>query len=89
MLVWEEDEMIKPVIKPAVRTAESVIKDIRKHPENHKHDYDGLIACCMINGAIDCRVMDVHSEISTRSNGGVRCDVTSGPCSCGAWHFSH
>ncbi|MFL5659834.1 MAG: hypothetical protein ACJ8BW_00615 [Ktedonobacteraceae bacterium] len=21
-----------------------------------------------------------------RSNGGVACDVTRGPCSCGAWH---
>ena len=21
-----------------------------------------------------------------RTNGGVRCDVTSGPCACGAWH---
>ena len=21
-----------------------------------------------------------------RTNGGVACDVTSGPCACGAWH---
>lgn len=23
---------------------------------------------------------------SARTNGGIRCDVTSGPCACGAWH---
>ena len=68
------------------RTAKTVLADIKKHPDRHRHDFDELIGCCMIDGAIDTRIMEAHSEISTRTNGGVRCDVTKGPCACGAWH---
>lgn len=69
------------------RTAESVIQDIKDHPENHKHDFAGLQQCCFINGAIDCSVMEAHSKyVDLGTNGGVKCDTTSGPCACGAWH---
>jgi hypothetical protein len=31
--------------------------------------------------------MEAHEEHASHgSNGGRRCDVSSGPCSCGAWH---
>jgi hypothetical protein len=72
---------------PKKRTAEEVVEDIKAHPERHRHDFEGLQACCFINGALDCLVMDAHSQyVDMGTNGGVRCDVTSGPCACGAWH---
>lgn len=37
------------------------------------------------DGAIDLGKIDAF-EGSCGSNGGRGCDVTSGPCSCGAWH---
>lgn len=36
------------------------------------------------DGAIDLSLFD--SAPAVGYNGGVKCDVTSGPCSCGAWH---
>ena len=66
---------------------EDKLRDIKEHPEKHEHDFEGLTQCCFINGAINMSVMDAHAKYaSVGMNGGVRCDVTSGPCSCGAWH---
>jgi len=65
--------------------AEKKRREIVGNPQKHIHDYDGLIACCMNDGALDTMLMQAH-EGFTGSNGGVRCDVSSGPCSCGAWH---
>ena len=63
------------------------IKDIKEHPEKHKHDFGGLQSCCFIDGALDLMVMDAHETYASQgTNGGRRCDVRSGPCSCGAWH---
>lgn len=63
------------------------IADIKEHPENHKHDFNDLTACCMIDGAMVLQVMDAHSEyVNMGTNGGIRCDVTKGPCACGATH---
>jgi len=68
-------------------TASEKIADIQAHPEKHKHDFDDLTACCMVNGCLDTSVMDAHQAyVDMGSNGGVKCDVTSGPCACGAWH---
>ncbi len=36
------------------------------------------------DGAIDLSKID--SAPAVGYNGGRKCDVTSGPCSCGAWH---
>lgn len=66
-------------------TREELLAEIRKHPEKHRHDFEGLMRCSMVKGALDIEVMDVHSGI-TGSNGGTKCDVTDGPCACGAWH---
>lgn len=70
------------------KTHESVLRHIKEFPEEHLHDYEGLIACGTINGAIDALILEAHSEMhpSLGSNGGIRCDVMSGPCACGAWH---
>ncbi len=73
--------------KPDKRTHDSVLKDIKEHPENHMHDFEGLQRCIIIDGVIDSRLMEAHEEcVNLGTNGGRRCDVVSGPCSCGAWH---
>ena len=65
---------------------QQIFEDIKKNPSNHKHyDMNGLIACATINGAIDTSLMQAHEGLYG-SNGGVKCDVGNGPCSCGAWH---
>lgn len=67
--------------------SEEKVNDIKEHPERHRHDFAGLQACCYVDGAMDLRVMGAHETYaSVGRNGGQSCDVTSGPCSCGAWH---
>lgn len=62
------------------------LKDVKEHPEKHKHqDLNELTACCMVGGAIDMSVWEAH-EGSQGRNGGRGCDVSHGPCACGAWH---
>lgn len=66
---------------------EEKIKDIKEHPERHRHTFSGLQQCCIIDGALDTAVMEAHEVYASLGmNGGQRCDVISGPCSCGAWH---
>jgi hypothetical protein len=65
-------------------TRKERLEDIRNHPEKHKHSFEVLMDCCFVDGAIDSEIMDAHPALGR--NGGQKCDVTSGPCSCGAWH---
>lgn len=60
------------------------LKDIQERPERHHHDFFDLQACCVVNGSFDPLLMEAHPALGR--NGGQKCDVTSGPCSCGAWH---
>ena len=70
-----------------MKKAEEILRDIREHPESHRHEFDGLIQCCTTEDGIDTRLVEAHEKYcSVGTNGGRRCDVTSGPCSCGAWH---
>lgn len=63
------------------------LKDIKEHPELHRHDFPQLHACCMVGDAVDLELMEAHSRyVDLGTNGGQRCDVVSGPCGCGAWH---
>ena len=67
--------------------AQEMVEDIKQHPEKHHHDFVGLERRCLIEGAMDLRVMEAHSKYApTGSNGLSKCDVTSGPCACGGWH---
>ncbi|MDO8601672.1 MAG: hypothetical protein Q7R62_00870 [bacterium] len=69
------------------RTRESVLKDIQEHPERHMHDWKNLFACCLIGDTVVLEALVAHATyVPLGSNGGVRCDVLSGPCACGAWH---
>ncbi len=48
--------------------------------------YGGQVRAA-VNGALNSRLAEAHEiHASLGRNGGQRCDVTSGPCSCGAWH---
>jgi hypothetical protein len=67
-------------------TRDEKLADIREHPERHQHDFAALTLCSTVDGALDTTLVDAHSGITGRSNGGVQCDVNRGPCSCGAWH---
>ncbi len=67
--------------------AERLINDIQIHPEEHKHDLNGLIACCTIDRVVDLSVMQAHQDyVDLGRNGGIKCDVVQGPCACGGWH---
>ena len=70
------------------RTRESVLADIKAHPENHKHvDMAALDRCCFVGGALHISLIDAHGRYAPQGrNGGQTCDVRQGPCSCGAWH---
>ena len=73
-----------------------VIAEIKEYPERHMHlDLNALTACSTFSYrdgdqvimAIDTLVFEAHSQFAAIGyNGGLACDVTSGPCSCGAWH---
>jgi len=68
-------------------THQERLEDIAKRPEAHKHVFETLQICCMEDGALDLQLLDAHAaHVDMGSNGGVRCDVRSGPCACGAWH---
>lgn len=66
---------------------EQRLKDISDNPERHKHhDIGELTECCREEGTItiSATLMEAHPAIGY--NGGQKCDVYEGPCSCGAWH---
>lgn len=63
------------------------LHDIRQHPEHHRHDFIHLCNCCTVHGMRQPILMDAHERAIGKSNAGRPCDVTQGPCACGAWHF--
>ena len=68
-------------------TRDEKLKDIKEHPARHRHTFEELQLCCFHDGALDLLLMAAHeTHASTSTNGGRSCDVSSGPCSCGAWH---
>lgn len=41
--------------------------DIREYPEAHHHaDLDELMACCVVDGAVDLRLLDAHRGLDGR-----------------------
>ena len=49
-------------------TRDERLKDIQDHPKKHHHDFDGLSACCVVDGAFDLQLMDAHPALGY--NGG-------------------
>lgn len=67
---------------------DAVIEEIKQHPEKHVHEMNALLVCASFNGAINTAVLTAHADyLDFGTNGGVKCDVVLGPCSCGAWHM--
>lgn len=46
--------------------------------------FDNIRVSTRPDGAIDTATFDSYR--TGRVNGGIACDVTWGPCRCGAWH---
>lgn len=62
-------------------------EEILRHPERHRHTFEELVACCTEDGVLNIALMQAHEKyVQLGTNGGVRCDVVAGPCSCGGWH---
>jgi hypothetical protein len=61
------------------------IADIKRHPDQHRHTFEELIKCCSVNGSIDTGLLGIHQQFASCGKTS-RCDVTEGPCACGAWH---
>lgn len=60
-------------------------KRLQKRKNVTERTYDELITQCTDkDGVLDVMAIDELPAVGT--NGGKKCDVTSGPCSCGAWH---
>jgi hypothetical protein len=55
-------------------------------PEPALPSFTELVASATTEEGIDTAKIEAAGRRSTKTNGGVRCDVSSGPCSCGAWH---
>jgi hypothetical protein len=49
-----------------------------------RRDFRDLMDDATGPGGVD--TLAIEGKRVGRSNGGIPCDVTSGPCSCGAWH---
>lgn len=70
-----------------VAARDKKLAELKEHPERHRHDFEALQRCCTVDGALDLGLLEAHSAAAPLGrNGGRACDVTSGPCSCGAWH---
>jgi hypothetical protein len=57
------------------------------HQEEALPDFLTLVAESRVPGGIDMARMEAAgSRGGGRTNGGIRCDVSRGPCACGAFH---
>lgn len=64
---------------------DELMKSVGGRPDNLDRSFEELVASATTeDGAIDLAALDDAPAVGY--NGGVKCDVTSGPCSCGAWH---
>jgi hypothetical protein len=60
---------------------------IHTYPGAHRHTFEELRRCSIVKGILDLKVWDAHKEAALfGTNGGINCDVSEGPCACGAWH---
>lgn len=63
-----------------------MINKVEEIKSKKKKTFQELIEECMNDeGVINLSKME-ELEGSCGSNGGKGCDVTEGPCNCGAWH---
>jgi len=81
-LEFTEDEL-KKMINSGITTGEFTEKYCPIIYQRNT-DFNSLIGSSMKDGAIDLSEMDRAPKYGL--NGSQWCDVTEGPCSCGAWH---
>lgn len=60
------------------------IKESEQGEEKGGDFLDNVAKATTSSGAIDA--LELDSRRTGRVNGGIACDVTRGPCRCGAWH---
>lgn len=60
------------------------IKDSERGEKTGGDFVDNVARSRTSSGGIDSLALDSHR--TGRENGGIACDVTRGPCRCGAWH---
>ncbi len=87
------DEVItdrEEILRRTRRWAESLLmggEDLPAPPLSlAPHFLDLLASARTASGGIDTMVIEAASDWSGRTNGGIACDVSRGPCACGAWH---
>lgn len=62
-------------------------RDQKKTTDNKERTFEDIVrASTTEDGAIDLSTFSSFEREPVGYNGGVACDVTKGPCSCGAWH---
>ena len=61
--VWKETENQKEIV---LRTSEEVLRDIKEHPERHRHNVEELTYCCMVGEKgkekLDLALLAAHIE---------------------------
>ncbi|OGY62486.1 MAG: hypothetical protein A2745_02510 [Candidatus Harrisonbacteria bacterium RIFCSPHIGHO2_01_FULL_44_13] len=73
--------------KKVARTKAGILKDIKLHPNKHRHNLNDLIICCTIDGIVIFSLIGVHQEyVDLGVSGGIKCDVIGGLCACRGWH---
>lgn len=61
------------------------IKQAEQGEPPQERDYPDLVGEATTSQGIDTLAME--GKRTGRVNGGIPCDVSSGPCACGAWHW--
>jgi hypothetical protein len=90
-MIWSDDrkrfEIVTDLEKGIALVRQFAISLTGDSGGSTSRSFERLVASCVDkkSGAIDLAALDAL-EGSCGRNGGRGCDVTSGPCSCGAWH---
>ena len=64
-------------------TRDEKLKEVKEHPERHRHTFEALQQCCWTGEALDLMLMQKHEGVFP---GRPNCDVSAGHCACGGHH---
>lgn len=65
------------------KAAQARLQHVQDNPDAHRHDFAGLYACSTVDGVLDTSIIEAHEGLAGPTH---RCDVSKGPCACGATH---
>ena len=77
---------LEPSKNPEEKADSSSLQQESIQPRAGLPDFLSLVASARSENGIDLSIIDEASSGNGPMNGGVRCDVSRGPCACGAWH---